>query len=66
MANERYRSWNAQMYTHLSAEALAQAITTMVTDQAMRQRAATVGEQIRAQDGEGNVVRLFEHSIRGS
>ena len=54
------------MYTHLSAEALAQAITTMVTDQAMRQRAATVGEQIRAEDGEGNVVQLFEHSIRGS
>lgn len=54
------------MYTHLSAEALAQAITLMVTDQAVRQRAAPVGEQIRAEDGEGNVVRLFEHSIRGS
>jgi len=54
------------MYTHLSAEALAQAITTMVTDQAMRQHAATVGEQIRAEDGGGNVLRLFEHSIRGS
>ncbi len=52
-----FRSWNSQMYTHLSAEALAQAITTMVTDQAMRQRAATVGEQIRAEDGEGNVLR---------
>jgi len=49
---------------HLSAEALAQAITTMITDQAMGQRAATVGEQIRAEDGVGNVVRLFEQSLR--
>src|SRR5258707_11275522 len=48
----------------LSAEALAQAITTMITDQAMGQRAATVGEQIRAEDGVGNVVRLFEQSLR--
>jgi sterol 3beta-glucosyltransferase len=53
-------------YTRLNAEALAQAITTMVTDQAMRQRAATVGEQIRAEDGVGNVVRLVERYLRGS
>ncbi len=52
-------------YTHLNAEAMAQAITTMVTDQAMRQRAATVGEQIRAEDGVGNVVRLVERYLRG-
>ncbi len=38
----------------------------MVTDQARRQRAATLGERIRAEDGEGNVARQFEHSIRGS
>jgi sterol 3beta-glucosyltransferase len=48
----------------LSAEALAQAITTMITDQAMRQRAATVGELIRAEDGVGNVIRLVEQSLR--
>jgi sterol 3beta-glucosyltransferase len=48
----------------LSAEALAQAITTMVTDQAMRQRAAVLGEQIRAEDGVGNVVKLVEQSLR--
>ncbi len=53
-------------YTHMSAEALAQAITTMVTDQAMRQRAATVGEHIRAEDGVGNVVRKIEHYLAGS
>jgi sterol 3beta-glucosyltransferase len=50
-------------HNHLSTEALAQAITTMVTDQAMRQQAATVGEQIRGEDGVGNVVRLFEQSL---
>jgi hypothetical protein len=69
--------WGRQVYerglgpppierTHLSAEALAQAITTMVTDQAMRQRAATVGEHIRAEDGVGNVVRLVERYLAGS
>jgi sterol 3beta-glucosyltransferase len=50
-------------YTRLSAEALAQAITTMVTDQAMRQRAADVGKHIRAEDGVGNVVWLVEHYL---
>jgi UDP:flavonoid glycosyltransferase YjiC (YdhE family) len=50
-------------YTRLSAEALAQAITTMVTDQAMRKRAAEVGKQIRAEDGVGNVVRLVERYL---
>jgi len=49
----------------LSAEALAQAITTMITDQTMRQRAATVGERIRAEDGVGNAVRLVERYLRG-
>ncbi len=53
-------------HIHLSTEALAQAITTMVTDQAMRQRAATVGEHIRVEDGVGNVVRLVEHYLPGS
>jgi sterol 3beta-glucosyltransferase len=52
-------------YAHVSAEALAQAITTMVTDQAMRQRAAAAGEQIRAEDGVGTVVRLVEHYLSG-
>jgi sterol 3beta-glucosyltransferase len=51
-------------HNHLREEALAEAITTMVTDHAMRQRAATVGELIRAEDGVGNVVRLFEQYIR--
>jgi sterol 3beta-glucosyltransferase len=53
-------------HSHVSAEALAQAISTMVTDQAMRQRAATAGEHIRAEDGVGTVVRLVERSLAGS
>jgi UDP:flavonoid glycosyltransferase YjiC (YdhE family) len=52
--------------TRLNAEALAQAITTMVTDQAMRQRTATVGEQIQAEDGVSNVARLVERYLRGA
>lgn len=51
--------------TRVTASALARAITTMVTDQAMRQSAATVGEHIRSEDGIGNVVRLFEQALRG-
>jgi sterol 3beta-glucosyltransferase len=51
-------------HNRLTVEGLAQAITTMITDQTMRQRAAEVGEQIRAEDGVGNVVRLFERSLQ--
>ncbi|MGA2110579.1 MAG: glycosyltransferase [Anaerolineales bacterium] len=50
----------------LEAEGLAQAIGSMITDQDMRQRAARVGEQIRSEDGVGNVIRLFEQSVRSS
>jgi sterol 3beta-glucosyltransferase len=67
--------WGRQIYEHglgprpieqkhLSAEAFAQAITTMITDQAMRRLAAALGEQIRAENGVGNAIRLFEQSIR--
>lgn len=52
--------------THVNADALAQAITTMITDRTMRQRAATVGEQIRSEGGTGNVVKIFEQSLRRS
>lgn len=51
--------------THMNAERLSQAITTMMTDQTMRQRAATVGEHIRSEDGMRNAVRLFEQALRG-
>jgi UDP:flavonoid glycosyltransferase YjiC (YdhE family) len=38
----------------------------MVSDQAMRDRAAAMGEQIRAEDGSGNVLRLVEHAVGGA
>jgi hypothetical protein len=41
---------------HPLEEVLVQVIATMVTDQARRQRVATLGERIRAEDGEGNVA----------
>jgi sterol 3beta-glucosyltransferase len=67
--------WGEQVYTRgvgprpihqklLSAEALAEAITLAVTDQGMRVRAAALGEQIRAEDGVGNAVRLFQHYLQ--
>jgi UDP:flavonoid glycosyltransferase YjiC (YdhE family) len=67
--------WGGQIYerglgpqpiahNHLTVDRLAQAITTMITDQTMRQRAAEAGERIRAEDGVGNVVRLFERSLQ--
>jgi UDP:flavonoid glycosyltransferase YjiC (YdhE family) len=51
-------------HNDLTIEGLAQAITLMITDQTMRQRAAEAGEQIRAEDGVDNVVRLFERSLQ--
>jgi sterol 3beta-glucosyltransferase len=42
----------------ISAERLAQAILTAVNDSAMRQRAAALGEKIRAEDGVARAVEL--------
>jgi sterol 3beta-glucosyltransferase len=50
----------------LSIAALTEAITAMLTDQAMRDRAAAMGEQIRAEDGPANVVRVVEQHVRPS
>jgi sterol 3beta-glucosyltransferase len=47
----------------LSAVALAEAITLSVTDQGMRERAAALGEKIRAEDGVGNAVQFIEHYL---
>ncbi len=47
----------------LSAEALAEAITLAVTNQEMRECAATLGQMIRGEDGVGNAVRLFKQYI---
>jgi UDP:flavonoid glycosyltransferase YjiC (YdhE family) len=43
----------------LTADALARAITQVVTDATMRGRAADLGEQIRAEDGVGNAVEII-------
>jgi len=50
-------------HKQLSAEVLAEAITLAVTDRGMRVRAAALGRRIRAEDGVGNAVRLFQHYL---
>lgn len=47
----------------LDADNLAAAIQRMRTDSAMRQKAAALGEAIRAEDGIGNAIRLIENLI---
>lgn len=44
----------------LSAENLAHAIRTAVSDPMIRKRATACGQAIRAEDGLGNAVRVFE------
>ncbi len=45
----------------LTAEKLAQAITTAVSDPGMRQRAAELGDKIRAEDGPAQAAAVLEH-----
>ncbi|MDX2139288.1 MAG: glycosyltransferase [Chloroflexota bacterium] len=47
----------------LTADKLAQAITTAVTDREMRQRASALGESIRAEDGVGQAVGYIERVL---
>jgi sterol 3beta-glucosyltransferase len=44
----------------LSAQKLAAALHTAVTDETMRQRAATLGEKIRHEDGIGKAIEVIE------
>ncbi len=46
----------------LTADRLAEAIHTAVSDAAMRERAARLGEQIRAEDGVARAVAILERS----
>ena len=46
-------------YKKLTSEKLAAAITTVMTDQAMRDRAATMGAAIRAEDGIANALEII-------
>jgi len=48
----------------LTVDRLAQAIQETITDTAMRQRAAELGEKIQAEDGIGNAVKIIEQ-IKG-
>jgi sterol 3beta-glucosyltransferase len=50
----------------LTAERLAHAISVAVTDESIRKRVAELGEAIRAEDGVGNAVRIFNQMIDGS
>lgn len=47
----------------LTAERLADAVRAAVEDETMRARAAALGEKIRAEDGVGNVLRVFERAV---
>ena len=47
----------------LTAEKLAQAINTAVTDNAMRVRAANFGEKIRAENGVARAVEIIERYV---
>ena len=47
----------------LTAEKLAQAIRTATSDQAMRHRAAELGERIRAEDGVTRAAEVIEHYL---
>jgi UDP:flavonoid glycosyltransferase YjiC (YdhE family) len=44
----------------LTAERLAAAITSAVTDAGLRARAAALGERIRAEDGVGRAIQVVE------
>jgi UDP:flavonoid glycosyltransferase YjiC (YdhE family) len=50
----------APMRRHeLTAERLAETLKTLTTDNGIRERAAKMGERIRAEDGVGNAVKAF-------
>lgn len=44
----------------LTVDGLAAAIRTIVSDTSMRQKAATIGENIRSEDGIGNAVATIK------
>ena len=50
----------------LSVASLAYALHVAVTNVPMQQRAAVLGEQIRAEDGVGNAVRYIERTLETS
>lgn len=61
---ETLRIGSALNYKSLTAERLAQALLSAVRDPAIRERAADLGRQVRAEDGVANAVGLFEQYVR--
>lgn len=51
---------------HLTSESLAAAITTAVSDQAIRARASDLGKRLRAEDGVGKAVQIVQTVLRDS
>jgi sterol 3beta-glucosyltransferase len=49
----------------LTAENLAAAIRTAVSDPSLKQHAVALGEAIRAEDGVGNAVRIIQQALGG-
>jgi sterol 3beta-glucosyltransferase len=47
----------------LTADRLAEAISTAVTDKGMRERAKSIGQAIRAEDGTGNAVNVIRRYL---
>jgi sterol 3beta-glucosyltransferase len=52
-------------YKKLTAERLARAIETAVTDEAIRRRAAALGQHIQQEDGVGQAVRIVRQILSG-
>jgi UDP:flavonoid glycosyltransferase YjiC (YdhE family) len=50
----------------LTADRLAKAVSTVVTDRDMRQRAASTGEVIRAENGIGNALEIVQRYLGAS
>jgi sterol 3beta-glucosyltransferase len=48
---------------HLTVDCLADAVTIALTDPALQQRTAALGEQIRAEDGIARAVELIEKNL---
>ena len=47
----------------LTTDLLAEAIQAVTSDQAMRSRASSLGEQIRQEDGVGRAVKVIEAAL---
>jgi UDP:flavonoid glycosyltransferase YjiC (YdhE family) len=51
-------------YKQLSVDRLAEGITRAVNDTAMRQRAASLGQKIRAEDGIAQARQIIEDTVQ--